>query len=407
MVASFLVGCNSSDDEFLASKSSPAVVDSSYLVPEGQAIKRAVAFLNNLEGNVTTNAKQARVRKRVLAGTANDEAKKQEGVYIINFANQGGYAVVSADKRDGANVYLASPEGSFDENSSDLQYLLTTVKEYQASVISSNAFNPDKGDGTTTENTIVLANYGPLLSTCWHQGFPFNEALCDKYPSYKEARNMGCVTVAMGQIVNYFKYPNEISGEMLNWDLITAATGKEIYRTTATDAASHLLYLIGTSLGIKYPSDNSANFEKAKKVFSRLGYTYNTKSGFDKELVRSQVGLGIPVYMRGAGSSEGHAWVADGYKIIKKEYRTYDDEGNLVENTVLNDYNYDEITEYIHLDIGWGQSFLYEKVPGSEYSSSTDHLVWVYSDIFNFYDGESVRSYNKDIKMIYNFQFNR
>lgn len=404
VLASFLAGCSSSDDEFLGSKTALVKTDTSYLVSKTQAIKEAVAFFYNLQGASAPNARQARVKKRMLADVANGEAKKQEGVYIINFANHGGYAVVSADKRDRTNVYLASIEGSFNENCPELQELLSAVKSYQASTISANTFNPDKGDGTTTQTTTVLANYGPLLSTCWHQNSPFNSELLKIYDATDPS--MGCVTVAIGQIANYYRYPNAINGEILNWDLISSATGKEDSPTAATNAASRLLYLIGTGLGIKYPKEYGASFDDAKNEFSKLGYGYSAKSGFDIDEIKNQLVSKNPVWMCGSNDKTGHAWVVDGYMKYITKYRTYDDEGNPVENTVLNDYNYDETTEYIHFNLGWGENSLLDKYIQSEFSNGVDYRVWVNSSLFTFKIDGKDHTYDKKIKMICDFKLN-
>ncbi len=217
---------------------------------------------------------------------------------------------------------------------------------------------------------------------------------------------MGCVTVAIGQIANYYRYPNAVNGEILNWDLISSATGKEDSPTAATNAASRLLYLIGTGLGIKYPKEYGASFDDAKNEFSKLGYGYSAKSGFDIDEIKNQLVSKNPVWMCGSNDKTGHAWVVDGYMKYVTKYRTYDDEGNPVENTVLNDYNYDETTEYIHFNLGWGENSLLDKYIQSEFSNGVDYRVWVNSSLFTFKIDGKDHTYDKKIKMICDFKLN-
>ncbi|MDO4511783.1 MAG: C10 family peptidase [Bacteroidales bacterium] len=399
VVAILLMSCNNQGEELISSLS-PQEKQNAFLVPENQAVNQALAFFSAQEKTLPAS-KRAKAKRRVQSSAKEGVTTSQAGVYIINFEDNGGFAVVSADKRDGATVYLASPEGRFDENDAMNQELLSLVSDYQNSAIASYSFNPDKGDGVQTETTVVMENYGPLLSTCWHQGPPYNETLINLY-GVGEPRRMGCVPVAIGQIINYFHFPNSINGEVIRWDYLSLATGNETNPTLATRCASNLLYILGTDMGLDYPSGNNPNHFAATQELQKLGYSYSTASGYNLGIIKAQVALMKPVYMDGEGAEEGHAWVADGYRKVKTEYRMYDDNGNLVENTDLNDYNYDTIHEYLHLNLGWGGAGLYNVSASLEYSSSTDHRMWVYSNIFNFYNKNQYISFNNNIRMIYN-----
>lgn len=376
-----------------------------YLVSESQAINSAITFFK-AKGDLSKNIKKGNV-KRAIVKSSSVTAQKQEGVYIINFDNNCGYAVVSADTRDSVSIYLASTEGFFDENDNDNQFLLSVINSYQNQTIESQSFNPDKGDYEQTITNVVEAEYGPLLNTKWHQGYPFNTKLVEEYPNYRDSLYIGCVPVAIGQIINYYQYPASVNGENIDWDLISYNWGNNSYQTWATNEISKLLYLIGTDMNINYPFSYGTNFLGAVSEFNRLGYSYRTRNGYDKNIIQAQIALGNPVYMRGDNSiNAGHAWVADGYMKVRTMYRAYDDNGNLIENTVLNDYNYDNVYEYIHLNLGWQSNPQHYAITSFEYSSNIDHRIWVYSDIFNFVQGNPEHSYNNQIKMIYDFSIN-
>lgn len=392
------MSCNNYTDDLVDTKEESSA-NRTFLVPENQAIEQAISFFK-AQGATSLNKKRAKVKRRALTPSASGATHEQEGVYIVNFENNGGFAVVSADKRDGASVYLASEEGYFNENDEVNRELLSAVKDYQEATISSRSFNPDKDEATQVERTVVEESYGPLLNTCWHQNDPFNDEL---YNIYSTSCYVGCVPIAIGQILNYYQYPNSIRGEYLDWSLIAQASGYEVFSTTATAAASRLLYLVGIELGINYPTQSSATFDDAVDEFSSLGYLFTIRSGFDVNIVKNQVAVGNPVFMSGHNDTDGHAWVADGFQRVKIEHRTYDQNGNLVENTALNDYNYDATYNYVHLNLGWGPGSLYDKTTSLEYESSNDHRIWTYTDIFEFYYNNRNHAFNNRIKMIYGF----
>lgn len=400
LFAILLMSCNNQNDDLLKSIENDHL-NRSYLVPESQAIEEAISFFNAQKKD-SPNKRPSYVKRCVQASSNSGSVSAREGVYIINFENNNGFAVVSADKRDGASVYFASPVGFCDETNDVYKDLLNRVKEYQQTVISSHSFNPDKGDAIYTETTTVEENYGPLLSTCWHQRGVFNQELKRIYGEEVDSA-MGCMPVAIGQIINYFQFPDTIRGECIYWDFISLATGRESIPTLATNTASRMLYLLGLDMGLNYPSYSSAIYPQAVAEFRLLGYLFSEHAGFDVNIVKNQISQQKPVFISGDNGNEGHAWIADGFMRVKTEYRVYDENGNLVENTVLNDYNYDNTNDYIHLNPGWGANYLTYKNSRFEYESNIDHRIWVYSNIFNFVPGNSSYSFNNNVRLIYNF----
>lgn len=394
-----LQGCNSQNEDFLQAPPVQNTDTKAFLVSEQQAVKDAMAFFNTqINGALKKNNVSA--KKRVVKAVKAPTLGSQKGLYVVEFENNAGYAVVSADKRDKVSVYFASSSGVFNENDGVIKALISASKEYQQSAIATYKFNPDKGDGIWIDSTVVEVQYGPLLNTCWHQGAPFNYELQKAYN--KTNIDVGCVPVAIGQIANYYQYPKTLNGETLDWELISLATGKETsIGNVATQAASRLLYLTGTGIGIKYPNNTGSNLDGAKKGLSLLGYSYKVNSGLNIGIIQGQVTLRKPVYMQGEDEDGGHAWVADGYKRIRGIHRVYDYDGNLVPNTVLNVYNYDEISEYIHINFGWGEDGLFDAGYYYEYDNDIDHRIWTNSEIFNNYINGKQYSYNKNIKMIY------
>lgn len=143
---------------------------------------------------------------------------------------------------------------------------------------------------------------GPLLQTKWQQQVGFNEFTPNNYP-------VGCVAVAMGQIMKYNQYPTQYSWSQMD-------------NTYATSTTAQLLAEVGANVNMKYGADGSeSNIDKALAAFkNNYGYINAVKRDHSMVEVTRELDKNRPVYMRGYDSSgflgfthKGHAWVCDGY----------------------------------------------------------------------------------------------
>lgn len=173
--------------------------------------------------------------------------------------------------------------------------------------------HPDYGG--RANNTFILVkrddNYqsvGPLVQTHWSQKNGYNQCIPNKYP-------VGCVAVAMGQIMKYHEYPQYYA-----WD--------QMANNYATSATAEFLYEIGQQVNMEYDANgSSSNINNALSAFKNyFGYTSAQKISHSYMKVLSELKENNPVYMRGVDSSDGgHAWVCDGYYSITvmDEYVVY------------------------------------------------------------------------------------
>lgn len=138
----------------------------------------------------------------------------------------------------------------------------------------------------------------PLFNLTWHQGSPFRDGLPDDV-------TLGCVPVAMGQIMWYYEWPDTYSWSLmpfnqgttetqslladLHWDLNTSSIG-------------------GTSLNSIIPCFQS--------------YDYQASLGnYDTNTTVSELNNGRPVLMLGTDYLYGgHAWVCTGQKNRDEDY---------------------------------------------------------------------------------------
>lgn len=132
-----------------------------------------------------------------------------------------------------------------------------------------------------------------LLSTRWHQKSDYNK-LCPN-------GCVGCVPLAMGQIMKFHRTPSNF-----DWS--------DMKDREATTATQQLLRQIGIDIGAKYEKDETkATIDDAIKGFKKYGYNVTKKSHAASDVAIWMDTYRYPVYMRGKkADGKGHAWVCDG-----------------------------------------------------------------------------------------------
>ncbi len=140
------------------------------------------------------------------------------------------------------------------------------------------------------ENSTV---YGPHLKTTWDQFSPYNGAI--------KNGALGCVTIALGQFMNYYRMPSN-----KNWDAINkdSSTEQQLF-----------LKEVGESVGIDYnTSDRGARTDIAIKSLKNYGYQIKSSRG----IPNNNVFYNDLVICRGTAkedSEDGHMWVIDGINV--------------------------------------------------------------------------------------------
>ncbi len=152
------------------------------------------------------------------------------------------------------------------------------------------------------ENTTT---YGPLIGSEWDQTGGFNAANPYTYA-------IGCVPVAVGQIMWYYGKPSSFS-----WNNMPAS-----YATTTT---ANFLYTLGNTMGIDYAGGSSAaSHGYAEDALQYYGYGTSFSNSYNQETIISNIIDGDPVYIGGYetyySGGLGHAWVCEGYKRVDHHY---------------------------------------------------------------------------------------
>jgi hypothetical protein len=189
-----------------------------------------------------------------------------------------------------------------------------------------------------THHSNKSKSVAPFLKTQWNQGLYYNE-YCPIDSAGPDHRTLtGCVATAIGQIMHYFRYPQQGTGsytsEYLNYGTHTVDFGSTSYLWNempnkvmrSNQSVSELLYHIGVSVDMNYGPFGSGmwNHKAAHTMKTFFGYSDDTQYNFRdtttmnwNAILIAHLDNKIPLYYAGWTDSiyeSGHAFILDGYQ---------------------------------------------------------------------------------------------
>ena len=263
------------------------------------------------------------------------------------FNTSDGFVIVSADDCE-TPIIGYSHEGRFDPNNVPLQmvgYLQDFVNRIQYGIenqIVDNEITARQWELVKATGQLNEAKYtksvGPLLTEKWHQGCLYN-SLCPEMQGPCDHSEAGCVAVAMGQIMHYWKYPATgfgshsytNSGITLSADFGNTTYDWEHMPDSLTENSSEaeieavatLLFHCGVSVDMRYTTHSSLANSSDVPNAMMLYFSYSRRIHLEKRddhsdeewlsLLKNNLDLQRPVYYSGRGGQGGHAFVCDGY----------------------------------------------------------------------------------------------
>lgn len=335
--------------------------------------------------------------------------------YIVNYEDDKGFAVINADPMS-IPIVARTESGHM-----DIQKLNNKVLDFISDCQTKSGNSEDGNvDSSSPEDLIyeIIANslvttprnssnskeyiyedwcdifkYGPLVTVKWNQTYPFNMRmethehwLTENYSYYRGLPPVGCVNVALGQILSSIKRPSRAPGSntTYDWSVIRSLsnyTNVSYYLPGATsypfdtnqilmskvDDLADFLYNLSL-LCESEPSVNgtSSTISKALKAMKSLDSSYFANAEIlsyesNSSNMISCIQAGKPVFCRGDRinnddtksdddkKTSGHAWVVDGYTKRERDY------------TVItpDDQHYGTQTRY-YFHINWGYSGKYD-----------------------------------------------
>ena len=302
-----------------------------------------------------------------------DDTDMSTLLYIVNFKDSAGYAVLAADSRLPTDIYALTEAGNADEedflsgqdgaeedfNPLDLIYRSALHGNISTGRDTTLIPCPDPTIpiGDTLQNIYigewVITQWGPwntsasypaMLMTQWGQGSP--------YKDMTGAQDAGCGVTAVAQMMAYNQYPALLDDIRIPYD--TLRKMKHVY--TNSDYADDVAILFKHIFkGCKTKPFLGGMLTWPKNIvpyLKELGYKnvdiYKHPSKCDTDMIYSSLDKGYPALVT-ATTDElvGHTWVIDGYI---KQYRTGTKVGEETGKTYGTDY---ESREFMHCNWGW------------------------------------------------------
>ena len=291
-------------------------------------------------------------------------------LYVVNFGDGEGYAVMSTDASLGGDNLIALAEsGSItiedivnpDTAKRDNPFLYMPGIRPMSDGPSTGLTNPGGGGGLGWGQPGGMGNmgyiavqkygpweeyseYGPYTNVRYHQGAPYNN-LCPKKDKDGPA---GCASIALLTLFSCNENPSIIGGISGDWELL---------KHPNMDSSTHFMSVIpqwvrrlGEDCNTKYRADYAYAFS-ADIIDALHKYSYNAqrenKPGLEK--VRDCIMQGKALMCGGIPNGllfKGHYWVLDGYMLQRREtWIQIDGKKTSVK------YEYREL---IHCNWGWG-----------------------------------------------------
>lgn len=296
-------------------------------------------------------------------------------LYVVNYTDDEGYAVLSADRRLPTDIYAIAENGNveesdiYGENEEDFPIaLLYESARGNISVTDSTTTDPvipNPGEPIEPGNPMdpdlgewIVTTWGPWhvyesvptkLLTKWHQNSPFNDLV---QPNYA-----GCTTIALLQILAYNEYPVDhyISQLLVPFHLMKY---QEVILADTPYAQSAALFVkeFHDMRADYHISGNSTLVfpDEARDHMEWLGYQnvvlHRDGTNCNMSRIYSSLDNDYPVLISAMAdkiTAGGHSWVIDGYRKERRFGAKYGEE--------TGDYYGQEVEEreMVHCNWGW------------------------------------------------------
>jgi hypothetical protein len=260
---------------FMASRSPAALAE-----PVDQTLGRDVALrFAQAEHARRISRADAKAMGQVAPTAAGVNALKDsagETLAYVTILNPTGFVVTSSDTEI-RPVIAVSLTGTFSFDESSENTLLHMVRTDMTQRLAGRARMPAQHlqrhrdawtsalaasqTSSTKDYAAAGQTWGPWVTTQWDSVSPYN-AYCPVPPRSRQHSDVGCVAVAMGQIINYWKHPSSVtftqqdSYTTYTLGMFISAPGASIasiqYTNISTDMIARLLYACGVSVQMDY-----------------------------------------------------------------------------------------------------------------------------------------------------------
>lgn len=318
LLTPFFISCSQEDPVEIEKQTN--VLDLSNKLSLDEAVRTAEEAFIRFYGDDATRAERKIADIEILKRGTRSQSGFNEVFYVINYEDESGFALVSADHRT-ESVYGISNKGSLHlSDTVDNRGLSWYFNEYI--VDNNSAYVPI--DSTNRHPVVIPVVRDhiysePLLTgmlSSMHQHYPYNK-YCRTIKG--ESAPVGCLPLAVGTIMAYYQWPKSYDSYSFQWS--------EMLWNSYNDGWPRLFdYLdksnnLNTQHGV---SGSSASMNDVVRTFINFGYAGAKYQkcpligyGITDELENNR-----PVIICGDDISkkEAHAWIIDGARLHTVDY---------------------------------------------------------------------------------------
>ncbi len=307
-------------------------------------------------------------------------------LHIFNFENEEGFAILSGDERVPSLLTLTCggslrPDREID-NPGLAIFLERLPAYYEQQIALADSIHQAISDslrlvaeqqprtrakvGSIPDDPVITTYFGswehqatPTAGlaggrsrTHWHQGEPFNSYIPTKIG---QQAKVGCVPVAVGQLMAMYKHPASYNGYTFDWDGMNQRTPSP----ASIDQAAWLLSRLSLPENLD-TKDGASPVANIKRTLNNFGYTSSDKLSYSTDGVVAEILNGYPCLVGGKNKAGvGHRWVVDHlerWQRVVTEYYYYPSSGNYPKIPPLEDrvFTYYQTMYYLHCNMGWG-----------------------------------------------------
>ena len=297
-------------------------------------VKRAKATAQKVLGGTDVHSVAM-----VQTGETRRAADAAEPAYYVFVREEGaGFVIVSGD--DALPELVAYSDQTSFPSEGEIHPALSGFLDTYASMVEAVR----NGEEVVTMSQRVDAAVPvvePLCKTQWSQGNPYN-ALC---PLDEGKRSMvGCVALAMAQIMKYHEWPLHGTGKVsytpstvkelqvvdfsqstYQWKVMLNTTAELKADAEAAEAVAKLCYDCGVSSRLEYGAEESGTYDDyaIQSMYENFGYKASTIQILYRDcfatqqewnaIWKAELDAGRPILYSGLSKSGGHEFIIDGY----------------------------------------------------------------------------------------------
>jgi len=331
--------------------------------------------------------------------TTRSDENEGTNLHVFNFSDNNGYAIMSADKRVTPLLALTS-KGHLDIENIDNTGLKIYVERLEDYILN------EIGEPVDTISDVIPYYWelsDPVLSYTtmkygycqvqWGQDAPYN-AYCP------DLRLVGCVPLAVGQLLSIYKYPQTYNGYSYNWTNMNKYHNINHPYAPALPQICNILRELGkpSLLNANYGTNGtSAYASDIPQTLVNLGFANGgTYSNYNGSTVLQELQKGYPLIASGArlenGEYIGHAFLIHGLLKTTTRRTDYDEYGNIINV-------FDRIRWYVLCNWGWGGTDDGFYLNGVFDISSGPQYNWSPTNDSNYIDYAN-RNYKYNVKMV-------